>query len=101
LVEKEKGVMAGELTHNSHPPDTMSDPHFKARYIIRTVPDPILGEVMISGFPLKFSAFTKPLEIRAPLLGEHGAEALREQLGMNDAEIAELRGQGLLFSENK
>jgi glutaryl-CoA transferase len=56
---------------------------------------------MISGFPLKFSAFPKPLEIRAPLLGEHGAEALREQLGMNDAEIAELRGQGVLFPENK
>jgi len=26
---------------------------------------------------------------------------LRKQLGMNDAEIAELRGRGVLFSENK
>ena len=55
--------------------DTVSHPHFKARNMIRTVPDPILGEVMIPGFPLKFSAFPKPLEIRAPLLGEHGADS--------------------------
>jgi hypothetical protein len=34
-------------------------------------------------------------------LGEHGAEVLQEQLGMNDVEIAELRSQGVLYSENK
>jgi CoA:oxalate CoA-transferase len=81
--------------------DTVTHPHFKARNMIRTVPDPILGEVMIPGFPLKFSAFPKALEITAPLLGEHGAEILHEQLGMSDAEIAELRSQGVLHSENK
>jgi len=56
----------------------------------------------LSGLRLRFSA---SLRIRAicpgPLLGEHGAEVLREQLGMNDAEIAELRSQGVLYSENK
>jgi len=81
--------------------DTVTHPHFKARNMIRTVPDPILGEVMIPGFPLKFSAFPKPLDISAPLLGEHGAEVLRAQLGLTDAEIAELRSQGVLHSENK
>jgi crotonobetainyl-CoA:carnitine CoA-transferase CaiB-like acyl-CoA transferase len=81
--------------------DTVSHPHFKARNMIRTVLDPILGEVTIPGFPLKFSAFPKPLEIKAPLLGERGADVLREQLGMSDAKIAELRSQGVLHSENK
>jgi len=81
--------------------DTVTHPHFKARNMIRTVPDPILGEVMIPGFPLKFSAFPKALEITAPLLGEHGAGILHEQLGMSDAEIAQLRSQGVLYSENK
>lgn len=81
--------------------DTVSHPHFKARNMIRTVPDPILGEVMIPGFPLKFSAFPKPLEIQAPLLGQHGAEVLREQLGMSEAEIARLRSLGVLYAENK
>jgi crotonobetainyl-CoA:carnitine CoA-transferase CaiB-like acyl-CoA transferase len=69
--------------------------------MIRTVPDPILGEVMIPGFPLKFSAFPEPLEISAPMLGEHGAQVLREQLAMTDAEIAQLGSQGVLYSENK
>ena len=81
--------------------DTVSHPHYKARNMIRTVPDRILGEVMIPGFPLKFSAFPKPLEISAPLLGEHGDAILRGQLGMRDDEIAELRSQGVLYSENK
>jgi crotonobetainyl-CoA:carnitine CoA-transferase CaiB-like acyl-CoA transferase len=57
--------------------------------------------VMIPGFPLKFSAFPEALEIRAPLLGEHGAGVLREQLGLSDAEIARLQSQGVLHSENK
>jgi crotonobetainyl-CoA:carnitine CoA-transferase CaiB-like acyl-CoA transferase len=69
--------------------------------MIRTVPDPILGEVMIPGFPLKFSAFPKALEINAPLLGEHGAGILRGQLGLSDAEIVKLQSQGVLHSENK
>jgi CoA:oxalate CoA-transferase len=81
--------------------DTVSHPHYKARNMIRTVPDPILGEVMIPGFPLKFSAFPKALEITAPMLGEHGAGVLREQLGMSDAEISRLQSQGVLHSENK
>ena len=81
--------------------DTMNHPHFKARNMVRTVPDPILGEVTIPGFPLKFSAFPKPLDIRAPMLGEHGAEVLRDQLGMSDSEIAQLRNNGVLHSENK
>jgi CoA:oxalate CoA-transferase len=81
--------------------DTISHPHYKARNMIRTVPDPILGEVMIPGFPLKFSAFPEPLEISAPMLGEHGAQVLREQLAMTDAEIAQLGSQGVLYSENK
>jgi len=65
------------------------------------VPDPILGEVMIPGFPLKFSAFPEPLEIRAPLLGEHGPAILRTQLGKSDAEIAQLQSAGVLHAENK
>jgi CoA:oxalate CoA-transferase len=81
--------------------DTVSHPHYKARNMVRTVPDPILGKVTIPGFPLKFSAFPNELEITAPLLGEHGAEILRDRLGMSDADVARLRSEGVLYSENK
>ena len=37
--------------------DTMKHPYFKARNMVRKVRDPILGEVTIPGFPLKFSAY--------------------------------------------
>jgi crotonobetainyl-CoA:carnitine CoA-transferase CaiB-like acyl-CoA transferase len=81
--------------------DSVNHPHYKARNMIRTVPDPILGQVMIPGFPLKFSAFPKELEITAPLLGQHGEEILRDRLAMSEADIARLRNQGVLYSENK
>jgi len=81
--------------------DSVNHPHYKARNMIRTVPDPILGKVMIPGFPLKFSAFPKELEITAPLLGQHGEEILRDRLAMSEADIARLRNQGVLYSENK
>src|ERR1019366_7110754 len=32
--------------------DTVSHPYFKERGMVRTVPDPVLGEVTIPGFPL-------------------------------------------------
>jgi crotonobetainyl-CoA:carnitine CoA-transferase CaiB-like acyl-CoA transferase len=35
--------------------DTLTHPYFAAREMVRRVPDPILGEVTIPGFPLKFS----------------------------------------------
>ncbi len=81
--------------------DTVSHPHYKARNMIRKVPDRILGEVMIPGFPLKFSAFPEELNLQAPLLGEHGGEILREQLGMSESEVAKLRSAGILYAENK
>jgi len=81
--------------------DTLNHPHFKEREMVRTVPDPILGEVTIPGFPLKFSEFPDLLELQAPLLGEHGADVLTEQLGYSEAQIADLRAKGVLISEHR
>lgn len=81
--------------------DTIDHPYFKARNMVRTVPDPILGQVTIPGFPLKFSAYPDLPDIQAPLLGEHSAHVLKEHLGYADAQIAELRQKGVLYSENR
>ncbi len=81
--------------------DTLNHPHFKARNMVRTVPDPILGELTIPGFPLKFSAFPDLPDIQAPLLGEQGADILKQQLGYNEAQIEELRAKGVLISEHR
>lgn len=81
--------------------DTVTHPYFKSRDMIRRVPDPVLGEVTIPGFPLKFSEFPDLPDIIAPRLGEHGDEVLRDYLGASEKEIANLRASGVLFSEDK
>jgi CoA:oxalate CoA-transferase len=81
--------------------DTLNHPYFKARQTVRTVPDPMLGEVTIPGFPLKFSAYPNLPDIVAPLLGEHSAEILRDHLGYSDAQIAKLQSDSVLYRENR
>jgi len=63
---------------------------------VRRVPDPIVGDVLIPGFPFKFSAQPDLPDIVAPLLGEHNAEVLAELLGLDAATTAELERRGAL-----
>jgi CoA:oxalate CoA-transferase len=81
--------------------DSVSHPYFRARGMIRTVADPILGEVTIPGFPFKFSEFPDLPDLRAPLLGEHGADLLRDHLALSEEEIEGLRASGVLFSADR
>lgn len=81
--------------------DTINHEYFKARQMVRTVPDPVLGEVTIPGFPLKYSEFPELLELRAPLLGEHNAEVLSGRLGYTAQQVATLCEQGILSSDTK
>ncbi len=79
----------------------LDHPYFKARNMVRKVSDPILGEMTMPGFPLKFSEFPELPELQAPLFGEHGAAVLKEYLGLSDQKIADLSASGVLHSENK
>jgi crotonobetainyl-CoA:carnitine CoA-transferase CaiB-like acyl-CoA transferase len=81
--------------------DTINHEYFKARNMVRTVPDPLLGEITIPGFPLKYSEFPEPLDLRAPLLGEHNAEVLQELLSYTPEQVTALREQGILSSATK
>jgi crotonobetainyl-CoA:carnitine CoA-transferase CaiB-like acyl-CoA transferase len=81
--------------------DALDHPYFKARNMIRTVTDPLLGELTIPGFPLKFSEFPELPTIEAPLLGEHGGEVLKRYLGLSEAKVEALRASGVLFSERR
>ena len=78
--------------------DTVSHPYYAARDMVRRVPDPVLGEVTIPGFPFKFGAIPELPELRAPLLGEHNAQVLRERLGLDPARIAALSASGVLVT---
>ncbi len=76
--------------------DTVSHPYFRDRGTVRTVLDPVLGEVTIPGFPLKFSAYPDLPHIEAPLLGQHGPAILSNHLGYSAGEIEELWRSGVL-----
>ncbi len=77
-------------------PEAVAHPHLKARGTVRKAQDPVLGEVDVPGFPLRFSASPGQLDMQAPLLGQHNAEVLKEFLAYSDERIAELEQQGVL-----
>ncbi len=81
--------------------DALDHPYFKGRNMIRKVTDPLLGELTIPGFPLKFSEFPDLPTIEAPLLGEHGAGVLKEYLGLSEGEVDQLRAAGVIHAERK
>ena len=78
------------------PADAIGHPHFEARQMIRRVKDPIAGEIVIPGYPWKFSAQPDLGDLEAPLLGQHNEAVLRDLLGYSDARIGELYAEGAL-----
>ena len=76
--------------------DAMQHPHLRTRKTIRRVHDSALGDFDIPGMPMKFSAWPDRSDVKAPRLGEHNEEVLREMLGLSDEEIADLYAQGVL-----
>ena len=77
--------------------ETVAHPYFAARNMVRQVPDQILGDVTIPGFPFKFSAFPEELELEAPLLGEHNRYILSKYLGRSPDTLTELYRHGVLY----
>ena len=83
------------------PLDALTHPYFKGRGAIRSVSDPVLGNLMLPGFPLRFSGQSDYSAKIAPLLGQHNTQVLSEVAGYGAARIAELTGNGLLVSGDR
>jgi crotonobetainyl-CoA:carnitine CoA-transferase CaiB-like acyl-CoA transferase len=69
------GIPCGPI--NSYP-EAFEDPQVRAREMVIEVEHPALGLVRSPGTPLKMSATPPRVDRRAPMLGEHTAEILRE-----------------------
>ncbi|MEA3218648.1 MAG: hypothetical protein QOJ19_4804 [Acidimicrobiia bacterium] len=80
------------------PVDAIGHPHFEARQMVRRVPDPVAGEVVIPGYPWKFSARPELPDLQAPTLGQHNSEVLQELLGYSSDRIEDLTARGVLRS---
>lgn len=75
--------------------DVFRDPHFRAREFFRSVEHPLAGTLEYAGPP--FRMLGTPAEIRrAPLLGEHTSEVLRDRLGYRREQIVRLHQAGVI-----
>jgi formyl-CoA transferase len=73
-----------------------ADPQVRHRGMQVRAPHPAAGEVTLVANPIKFSATPIAYDRAPPLLGEHTAEVLRGVLGLDDAAVDALRGEGVV-----
>ena len=89
------GIVAGP---SNSAQDVISDKHVAARSMLVEMPRPdgVAEPVLIPGNPVKLSKMTEGPETRVPWVGEHTAGVLAEELGLDDARLAELRARAVI-----
>ena len=71
--------------------ETLDDPQLADREMIAPVDHPTVGRVNVLGVPIKLSATPGAVRTAPPTLGQHTDAILREDVGLSEKEIAELR----------
>ena len=74
----------------------LADPHTAARHMIETVEHPTVGALKMLGVPFKFSDTKPPVRRAPPTLGQHTAEILATELGLDADAIARLRRDNVI-----
>jgi crotonobetainyl-CoA:carnitine CoA-transferase CaiB-like acyl-CoA transferase len=88
----EQGIPAGKV-RGVH--EALIHPTARARGMVRETAHPAIPGLELVASPLKLSQTPVEWNRAPPLLGEHGAEILRE-MGKDDEEIARLREAGVI-----
>jgi formyl-CoA transferase len=78
--------------------DVVADPPLRSRDMLVEVPrtDGIDEPVLVPGNPVKLSKMAEGPEERVPWVGEHTAEVLGTELGLDDQRLAALRAEGTI-----
>jgi formyl-CoA transferase len=87
------GVPAGLIFRA---PEMLTDPHFKAREAIVSVPHPDFGEIKMQNVAPKLSATPGGVRTPAPTLGQHNDEIYLDLLGLDPARYRELKDRGII-----
>jgi formyl-CoA transferase len=90
---EERGVPCGPINDLA---DVFANPQVVAREVAIELPHPTAGKVKLVRSPIKMSATPATSDKAPPLLGQHTDEVLREVLGRSEADIAALRGKGVV-----
>ena len=72
------------------------DPQLAERRHFVRIPHAEMGDTIYGVAPFRLSATPVEMTVPAPLLGEHTLEICRDILGMDDAEVERLVGEGVL-----
>lgn len=76
--------------------DVIADPHVAARNMLVEIPVPAGEPVLTAGNPVKLSAMSEGPDTAPPTLGQDTDEVLRVELGLDDAELEQLRADGVI-----
>jgi formyl-CoA transferase/CoA:oxalate CoA-transferase len=74
----------------------LADPQLLAREMVQALPHPVIGTVKVLGLPTKLSETPGAVRTAAPMLGEHTARVLQEDLGLSEEEIRDLGRKGVV-----
>ncbi len=80
--------------------DVVKDPQILHNKMITSVEHPTLGNVDLTGVPIRFYNTPGSIRRHPPLIGEHTVELL-EEVGYSKEEIAELQSQGLIADNDE
>jgi formyl-CoA transferase len=75
--------------------DLFHDPHLNERNFIHTLDHPTQGEIKLLGWAPRMSKSSVEIE-RAPLMGEHSDEVLKDDLSLSEDQVVELREAGVI-----
>jgi crotonobetainyl-CoA:carnitine CoA-transferase CaiB-like acyl-CoA transferase len=82
------GIPSGRINSVA---EAIEQPHTAARRMVETVEHPTIGTLRLLGIPFKLSDTACSVRLPPPLLGQHSAEILTQELGLDEKAIADLR----------
>ena len=89
---REAGVPSGPVLDSG---EIFANEHLRERGMLVDIEHPTRGPMTLLGCPIRLSE-SPAVHRRAPLLGEHTAEVLGEELGLEASEVEELARSGVV-----